>query len=476
MSSIPKTEGPKSGGPKSGGPPAGDAGLRPTLSLTARLVAGLGALLLVGGVVLALAAFAYGRTAAREAFDRLLVGAANDIASTVAIRDGQPVVDLPASAFQLLALAPEDRVAYRISGPGDQLLTGYEGLPAPPEGGDTRFYDAEFMGEPARYILVSRRFAERSFSGQVDVVVGQTLRARNDLARDITGKALVVLAIGGLAVLLLAVLIVRGALGPLGRLAARLEARDPQDLTPLDGRIPREVLPMVVGLNGFMGRLDRQFGTMRRLISDTAHQLRNPVAALRAQADLAGQESDPERQRLLVGRIHARTKSLGHLLDQMLSRAMVVHRGDSARRALLDLRDVALEAVEADDPQLLAGGAAVALVIGEDPVMVRGDALSLTEAAKNLLSNALRHGRAPVVVGVGVGAEDGLARLWVEDAGPGPAEEVRAQLGDRFVAGAAQGSGLGLSIAGAVAEAFGGRLEMSGGHPFRMALVLEVAQ
>ncbi|MBR9822569.1 MAG: sensor histidine kinase [Rhodobacteraceae bacterium] len=450
-------------------------GLRPTLSLSARLVAGLGALLLVGGVVLALAAFAYGRTAAREAFDRLLVGAANDIASTVAIRDGQPVVDLPASAFQLLALAPEDRVAYRVSGPGGSLLTGYDDLPEPPgTGGDLRFYDAEFLGEPARYILVSRRFAERSFSGRVDVVVGQTLRARNDLARDITGKALVVLAIGGLAVLVLAVLIVRGALGPLGRLAARLEARDPQDLTPLDGRVPREVLPLVLGLNGFMGRLERQFGTMRRLISDTAHQLRNPVAALRAQADLAGQEPDAERQRVLVGRIHARTKSLGHLLDQMLSRAMVVHRGDSARRALLDLRDIALEAVEAGDPALISGSGAVALEIGEYPVMVRGDALSLTEAAKNLLSNALQHGRAPVRLGVS--EADGRASLWVEDAGPGPAAEVRAQLGERFVSGAAQGSGLGLSIAGAVAEAFGGRLEMSGSVPFRMALVLEVAQ
>ncbi|PJE31125.1 sensor histidine kinase [Pseudooceanicola antarcticus] len=457
------------------------AELRPTLSLGARLVAGLGALLAIGGVVLALAAFAYGRTAAREAFDRLLVGAANDIASAISIREGQVVVDLPASAFQLLALAPEDRVAYRVSGPGGKLLTGYEDLPDPPSrGGGPAFYDAAFLGEPARYIVVSRRFAERSFSGRVEVVVGQTLRARNDLARDITGKALVVLAIGGLAMLLLALLIVRGALGPLDRLAARLEARDPQDLTPLDGRVPREVLPMVQGINGFMGRLDRQFGTMRRLISDTAHQLRNPVAALRAQADLARDEPDPERQRLLVARIHARTVGLGHLLDQMLSRAMVVHRGDSARRAVLDLRDIALAAVEAGDPQLIAEGASVALEIEEDPVPVRGDELSLTEAAKNLLSNALKHGQAPVRVGVSQQGRE--ARLWVEDAGPGPSAEVRARLGERFVAGAAQGggsgSGLGLSIAGAVAEAFGGRLEMTGGEgaPFRMALVLEVAE
>ena len=438
---------------------------RPTLSITARMVIGLGLLLLVGGAVLSAAAFAYGRAAARDAFDRLLVGAATDIAASISIVDGAPHVDLPLAAFELLALAPDDRVAYQVAGPGG-VLTGYADLPAG-EG----FYDAAFKGAPARFLRLSRRFAERSFSGSVEVTVGQTTRARTALARDITRNALGVLAVGGLAMLAAAVLVIRLSLRPLDRLALRLAGRDPADLTPLDPRVPREVGGLVQALNGFMGRLDRQVGTMRGLISDTAHQLRTPVAALRAQADLAASEPDPERRADLVGRIHARTLSLGRLLDQMLARALVVHRIDAARREDLDLRDVALEVVEAGDHALIAPGSIVRLEIGEDPVPLRADALSLQEAVKNLLGNALSHGQSPVTVGVD---RDG-PRLWVRDAGPGPSPEVRARLGERFLRNAAstgRSSGLGLSIAQSVAEAYGGRVEMADTpEGFRIALV-----
>lgn len=453
----------------------------PTRSIAARMAIGLASLLIVGGLVLALAAFAYGRAAAREAFDRLLVGAANDIAASISVIDGIPSVDLPVSAFELLALAPDDRIAYQVRGPDGVVLTGYADLPEPAAPAVPRrgapgpaLYDATFKEEPARFIRLTRRFAERRFSGSVEVIVGQTLRARNQLAYDITRNALGGLAIGGLAMLALAVVVVRRTLRPLDRLAETLAARDPQDLTPMDARVPREVAGMVQAMNGFMGRLERQFNSMSSLISDTAHQLRTPVAALRAQADLAAHEPDPERRDRLVARIYKRSVSLGRLLDQILSRALVVHRIDSARRETVDLRDIALDIVEAGDHQLIAPGAEVRLDIGEHPVTVRADALSLAEAAKNLLGNALAHGVAPVTVGAS--AEGGTARLWVVDAGPGPTPEIRARLGDRFLRSAmARGerSGLGLSIARSVAEAFGGRLEMENRPDgFRAAIAL----
>ncbi|EYD72687.1 sensor histidine kinase [Limimaricola hongkongensis] len=427
-------------------------------SLKSRVALAVGAVLLLGGIVVLSVALAYGRQAAREAYDRLLLGAARDIAASITIRDGAAVVDMPASAFQMLALAPEDRIRYRVTGPDGATLTGSDAAPAPPprEGAGPVFYDGDLGDEPGRYVALTRRFAERSFSGPVRVMVGQTLRARQALARDIAGGALAVLAAAGIAIGLFAWLAILSALRPLRRLGRALARRDPTDLTPITLPMPSEIAPVLGALNGFMGRLDRQAMASRNLIGDAAHQLRTPVAAIRAQAQDAQDETDPGRRARLLSRIHARSVGLSRLLDRMLDRAMIIHRTDTAPRAAIDLRDVALEIYEAleDTP----GGAAIRLDLPPGPVVVRGDALSLVEAGKNLAANALAHGRAPIRLGV---ARDGAAaRLFARDAGPGPAAAIMDGMGARFAAHAPGGAGLGLAIAREVAQSHGGALSL----------------
>jgi len=454
----------------------GAAGLA-TRSLRARVVRGVLTLLVVGGLAVALASFVYGRAAARVSYDRLLTGAANEIAGAISISEGAPVVDLPLAAFQLLALAPDDRIAYSVRGPDGGLITGYDTpLPAAVAAAGGGFFDADFGAERARYAVVARRFAERDFSGTVLVTVGQTLRARNAMALGLTRDALLVAGIAGLLLLVLGALVVESAMRPLERIAQDLAARDPRDLTPMDQRVPAEVAGMIGAMNGFMRRLERQVEAMKHLISDAAHQLRTPVAALRVQAELAAEEPDPAVARAMMARIAGRSRSLGELLDQMLSRALVIHRTDAARREAVDLREVALAVLETQDHALIAPGREVALQIGEAPVPVLADTLSLIEAAKNLLANALRHGQGAVQIGAGV--EDGQAVLWVQDAGPGPDPAVLERIGARFERNAAsrgRSAGLGLSIARAVAEAFGGTLALEPRpEGFRAALILPV--
>ena len=92
-------------------------GRRHTASLAMRLAFSVALVLVVGGTVVALAAFAYGRQAAQQAFDRLLIGAADQIAGSISIQGGRVLVDIPASAFELLALAPDDRLLYAVLDP-----------------------------------------------------------------------------------------------------------------------------------------------------------------------------------------------------------------------------------------------------------------------------------------------------------------------------------------------------------------------
>ena len=389
-------------------------GLRGTLSLKSRVALAMAAVLAVGGAMVLLAALAYGRQAAREAYDRLLVGAA--------------LVDMPISAFELLALAPDDRISYRVVGPDGETLTGYDTAPLPREGGDVVFYDGELGREKARYVRLVRRFAERSFSGPVQVIVGETLRARKELARDIAQNALIVLGAAGTVMAFFAWLVVHSA--------------------------PSEIAELVQSLNGFMARLDHQMTTNRNLIGDAAHQLRTPVAAIRAQAQLAAEEPDVERRQKMMARIHDRAVSLSHLLDQMLNHALVIHRADTAPRGRVDLRDVAIEAFEANEPVTSGEEYAVSLELLDSPVMVRGDLMSLAEAAKNLLANALKHGRPPVRIGVRSGDR---AILFVHDRGDGPPAPILDEPGVRFAGDQSKGSGgLGLAIANAVAASHAG--------------------
>ena len=433
-------------------------------SLLSRVMTGVLSLLAIGGVVVAIAAFAYGKSAARQAFDRLLVGAAQDIAESINIVNGAPLADIPVSAFSLLSLAADDRITYAIRDANGSLLTGYDQTPntEPPIRGRTApvFFDDTMNGEPARFVTVLRRFSERDFSGSVMVTVGQTLRARNAMAFDITLGALIVTSFGGIALIISAFLVIRSAMRPLDAMARELSNRDPYDLTPMKTDGPEEVAVMVQAMNRFMQRLDRQVGAMKNLISDTAHQLRTPVAAIRAQAELALEDNEAHRPQRL-DRLLRRTRSLGSLLDQMLSHALVIHRSDNSPPVQVDLRDVALQVLDQREHVYLAPDTDVELVIGDTPVPVMGDEISLIEAVKNMLANALRHGTSPVRVGVSQTATS--SEIWVEDSGPGPAPEVLDTIGERFERSAAStgnSAGLGLAIVQAVATAFGGTMTM----------------
>lgn len=278
-----------------------------------RLAIALVLLLGAGGSIVSLAAVAYGRSAARQTYDSLLIGAANQIAETITLQDGAISIDIPGAAFELLALAPQDRIAYAIYGPEGELITGYDGLTQRPDG--ATFFNGTFSGDPMRFAAVDRRFSERGFNGAVHVIVGQTTEARAQLTRQITDKALIAVGITGLLMAALAIFAIRSALGPLDRIERDLSARSPGDLTPLGVAVPREIGALVGTLDRFMARTDRQVVAMQRLIGDATHQLRTPIAALRAQAELAAGETDPERQRVIVARIHRRAVSLGRLTD-----------------------------------------------------------------------------------------------------------------------------------------------------------------
>lgn len=438
--------------------------IRASGSLRRTLMLYLGALLAVFAVALLFAARDYGQRAANRSYDHLLVSSALSIADSVALVDGQWQVDLPYAALDLLSMAEEDRVFYRVADSRGVTITGYEDLPlaSRKQGNSPQLFDAAYSGETVRFVVVKRSFAAASAQGEVQVQVGQTRRARAALAQEMVNRALI--AIGVLSALLLALVAfgVHRAFRPLVRLERELSRREPSDLNPLDSRVPREMNQMVAALNRFMERLSSNNETLRAFMAEAAHQMRTPLAALRAQAQLALDEEEPEDMQRSLRAIERNATHMSRLLNQLLSDASVIHRSNLQRFAPLDLAETVHQALHEALPQ--AGPAPrVQLAITTGAVQVNGDALLLREAIKNLIDNAMKYGGdGPLQIALTV--QDAQAVLTIADHGPGISAADAERVFERFGRGEsapAGGAGLGLAIVKRVVESHGGRIDLT---------------
>ena len=222
--------------------------------------------------------------------------------------------------------------------------------------------------------------------------------------------------------MLLAIIVVRIALRPLARMEQAILNRNVNDLSPIAVPAPAEVAVLVDAVNRFMGRLERRIDAMQDFVADAAHQIRTPITALRAQAQLALDETDPEKLERLHRRIYGRSVGLGRLADQLLSQALISHRADAAMLQDIDLRRAALEA----ERELRAiGNQPIEIDLPDDEMLVRGDLISLREALKNLLNNAVQHGTAPIRLSVHDPRRRRRCRSLVHDAGSGIPDRIR---------------------------------------------------
>ncbi|WP_217538568.1 sensor histidine kinase [Stenotrophomonas sp. GbtcB23] len=433
-------------------------------SLRRTLTLYLGVLLAVFAVALLFAARDYGQRAANRSYDHLLVSSALSIIDSVALVDAQWQVDLPYASLDLLSMAPDDRVFYRVFDGQNRTVTGYADLPLPPRtpSDEPQLFDARYSGETVRFVVVSRRVSSPSAQAEVRVQVGQTRRAREAVAQDIVNRAL--LAIGVLSLLSLALVAfgVHRAFRPLVKVERELSRREPSDLSPLDARVPREMDQMVAALNRFMARLSSSNETLRAFMAEAAHQMRTPLAALRAQAQLALDDDDPEDMRRSLAAIDRNATHMSRLLNQLLSDASVIHRSNLQRFAPVDMVETVHQALHEALPQALPAPR-VQLAVGVASSRVQGDALLLREAIKNLIDNALKYG-GDGPLQVALTEEGNYCVVTIADHGPGIPPGDAERVFERFARGedaAPGGAGLGLAIVKRVVDSHGGQIDLS---------------
>ncbi|MBJ3785276.1 extracellular solute-binding protein [Devosia sp. MSA67] len=420
------------------------------------------ALLLAASVVLIIFIRDYAERASDRAFDRLLAASALTIAGAVQVENEAVVVEIPFAAFAMFS--GQDRVFYAVEDPDASTVTGYEDLAA--QVGETvsaepRFADMTYRGETVRVASVGRLISTASDTGWVTIHVAETQNQREALSNEILSNAVLpVIALTLLAVGLVWFGISR-MFAPLTELEHELRARAPDDLSPITVPVPEEVDHLVAALNGFMARLRNAMERVSGLVAEAAHEVRTPLASLRAQAEVAMDEQDPEALRKRVGRIHTGAVQASQLVSQLLMEATISHRMENQEVETTTLGAVVAEVAQRLDPDQ-ALRLSVSITDEAAVAPLRADRVALREMMRNVVDNALVYSDGPVDISGRV--DKGSLVVEVSDRGPGIDDAEKPEVLERFRRGKASagkvGSGLGLSIVARVAEAHGGTLEL----------------
>ena len=402
--------------------------------------------------------------ASQDTFDLSLLDSALDLSHQVSVVDGTPVLDLPAAARQMLATSNEDRVVYVVRGSSGQVISGAAGLPIktfPTSESRQQYYDVVVAGTPMRAIAL--RSDLESGRSHVDIAVAQTLKARDRIFVSILVGLLVpevLLAAASLAVIWFGV---RRGLAPAEALRGEIVSRSPQDLHPIEeSSAPMELRPILHAINELLARLDAALGGQRQFIADAAHQLRTPLAVLRARIELAQGKPGSVPQETLDDLLAA-TERTTRLANQLLSLARAEHihaAGETWDR--VDLKQLVTDM--AGDWVVRAAGRGIDPAFELDAVTIRGNAFLIREMLGNLLDNAVRYTPAGGMITVRAKMENARVSLAVEDTGPGIPKEFREKVRQRFyrlAAAQTEGCGLGLAIVDEIVSMHGAELRLS---------------
>jgi signal transduction histidine kinase len=281
--------------------------------------------------------------------------------------------------------------------------------------------------------------------------------------RDEVVEAVQTAAGVSLAVLLiasaLAWVIAGRVLAPLRTLRTTAQAITETDLTQrIDVHGDDEIADLGRTFNAMLDRLEAAFASQRAFVSDAGHELRTPITIVRGHLELLG--DDPLEREETVALVTDELDRMGRFVEDLLLLAKA-EQGDFLHVAPLDL-DVLTD-------ELYAKARALAdrdwRLTGSGTGRLTADRQRLTQAVMQLAQNAAQHTRDGDRIALGSAIENGVARLWVADSGPGIPRDEREEIFERFHRGGdgrrrSDGAGLGLSIVRAIAEAHGGRVEL----------------
>jgi len=309
-----------------------------------------------------------------------------------------------------------------------------------------------------------RVFALRGGTGQMVIQVAERLHERESAIGIVSFYFLLFLVIPFAAIGAVTWWQLNRSLRSINGSARQLSQRSPIDLAPLKGdNPPQELRPMIDAINGLFGRIEAALSLERGFTAVAAHELRSPLAGLRAQAQLAATaRSAQERDEALAAVMQGVDRS-AQLLNQLLDLARIDSHANTLgpHRTQVDFERV-IGHVRANLARDIERRRAQ-LVVRLDAPRVLAVEWGLSLLMSNLLSNAVHYAPVGSRIEVSTAREGDTVVLTVDDAGPGIPPSQRQRAFDRFERLGRQdteGVGLGLSIVRSVVESHGATIHL----------------
>ena len=247
-----------------------------------------------------------------------------------------------------------------------------------------------------------------------------------------------------------------------------------------------EVRSLALTLNDMLDRLAAAQQRQRALVSDTAHELRSPIASIRAQLEVALDHPEGQEWESTARDVHADVLRLARLAEDLLLLARLDERAGAVGQPTMSARTVDLAELSESVVARYAGARVPVVIAGRGearpeassgpdavtPSLVSGDRNAIDRLLVNLIDNAVRYAKSQVTITLG--REDALVVLAVADDGPGIPDADLERAFDRFArlddarsrdGDEGGGAGLGLAIVRATAQAYGGTAYLEPGDP-----------
>lgn len=351
-----------------------------------------------------------------------------------------------------------DKFNFQVWTDGGRLLLHSSNAPKIPLTADKDGFSDKWIGKQKW-----RVFTAYNNKAGIRTVLAERYDTRNELGHRIAQDDLYIMLLTfPLSGLLIWIIIGRG-LDSLDRVAQEVANRAPSHLEPVNiTEVPEEIKPVLDELNKLFFRLKEGFEREKRFAADAAHELRTPLAALKAQAQVALNTTVVEKKNIALQKLIASVNRSTHIVQQLLTMSKLVPEAASIN----DLDEVNLQRITREVLAMLAPAAVEKQIElefepDERTPVIAGNPTALSILIRNLVDNAIRYCKENGQVIVKVYRQEDEVVLEVCDNGPGIPDELQERVFERFfrvLGNKSPGSGLGLAIVRQICALHNGRV------------------